>query len=186
MHCPKCLKYVPYGAKYCQNCGEAIPDTVRKNAYQKTLWGKLQRLEDWYKTLALKKVTDSIIFKAFILAVILGYGLFNLYLNGTQLKIMDSDMYDVQYNTKLDEYYVLTEADEVVLNLYIPNKASTLHLTGYDAEGAVLEERTIAPADFENPESLAIKRDAYAYLTLEMQQGETAKGQLKCLVTAIP
>lgn len=186
MHCPKCLKYVPYGAKYCQSCGEAIPTDERSNAYKKTIWGKLQRIEDWYKTLALKKITDSVIFKVLILLIILGIGLFNVYRNGTQLKIMDSDMYNVQYNTALEEYYILTDADEVVLNLYIPKKTEGLLLTGYDESGNVLEKRTLTASDYEKTDVLRVRKDEYAYLTLDAAKENTGIAQLKFLVLSEP
>lgn len=184
MHCSKCLKHVPYGAKYCRNCGEAIPEAERAAAYKKTLWGRLQQLEDWYKTLTLKKFTGSTIFKIFVLVLILAVGVVNIIKNGTALKILDSDAYSAQYNTKLEEYYILTDADEVVLSLYIPNRAESLLLTGYDGDGSVLEQRTLTAAEFTNADAMRIRRDEYAYLTLEAVRGSDVISHLKFLVLA--
>ena len=182
MHCPKCLKNVPYGAKYCRSCGEAIPEAERSAAYKKTLWGRLQQLEDWYKTLTLKKLTGSVVFKILILVLILAVGVVNIVKNGVALKILESDAYSAQYNTKLEEYYILTDADEVVLSLYIPNRAESLILTGYDDDGAAIEQRTLTTAEFANADAMRIRKDEYAYLTLEAIHGTDVISQLKFLV----
>ena len=184
MHCIKCLKSAPYGAKYCRSCGEVIPEAERAAAYKKTLWGRLQQLEDWYKTLTLQKFTGSIVFKILILVLILAVGVINIARNGTALKILDSDAYSAQYNTKLEEYYILTEADEVVLSLYIPNRAESLLLTGYADDDTVMEQRTLTAAEFTNADAMRIRRDEYAYLTLEAVRGTDVISQLKFLVLA--
>ncbi len=186
MHCPTCLSYVPYGAKYCRNCGEAIPAETQNEAYNKTLWGKLSHLENWYKTLALKKVTDSWIFRILVLLIILLIGVVNVIKNGTQLKITAGEAYDVQYNTVLEEYYILTDADEVYLNLYIPNHAESLLLTGYDESGKVIEQRTLTVKAYTDGTALRVRKDDYAYLTLDSMQGENSLSKLKFLVLTQP
>ncbi len=182
MHCSKCLNHVPYGAKFCPHCGEAIAQKTIDAAYKKTVWGKLQRLEDWYKTIALKKVTESWIFRGAVLLIILGVGIFNVYKNGNELKIMPSETYTVQYNTKLDEYYICTAEKEIALNLYVPQKSGILTVCGYDEDDTVLETRILTAKQLEEPDALKVESDAYAYLTLNVTENEKPKSSLRCTV----
>lgn len=186
MHCPKCLNHVPYGAKYCQSCGESIPEETRKAAYNKTFWGKLQRIEDWYNTITLKKFTGSLFFKIAILLLILAIGIINVIQKGMQTKILDSEIYTVQYNTQKEEYYILTDAEEVVLQLYVPKRIDTLILTGYDNNDNVLLERTISAEDIGSKDALRVKKDEYAYLTLNAMRSGKHNTSLKFLVLSEP
>lgn len=121
MKCSKCKDINIDKANYCKKYGYHFTENEQKKAHRKTLFGKLEMLEKAYSVCSLKIITDSLIFKigSLLLMTIIGIMLFTNMEN--KLRILDSDNYQVQYNTKLDEYYLILYEDETKLNLYKPD-----------------------------------------------------------------
>lgn len=142
MKCIKCKEKNISSANYCQKCGNKFSEEEKKQAHKKTLVGKLELAEKAYKVCTLKVITDHIIFKISSIIILIIGGLFLVFNNGNKVKILDDSQYVLEYNTKLDEYYIKTTNDKISLKLYVPNKASDLTIMHMANENK-LEEKTI-------------------------------------------
>ncbi len=140
MNCSKCKKKNIKKANYCKFCGNKFSQEEREEAYNKGFVAKLKKIKKWYELCSLKVITDNIIFKIIILLVVIGIGFYNFFAVGKSdnLTIIDNNIYDVTYNEKLDEYYVVIinneneDALRLALDLYIPSKVDCLNLKYYD------------------------------------------------------
>ena len=140
MICGKCQEKNLYKAHYCKKCGYKFSEEERQKAYDKTIYGTLNKVKDVYETISLDKITGNIYFKIISILVVLGYGIFSFVNNGNELKILDSDQYKVQYNTKTKEYYLLSDDAQVNVSLYLPKEADSIHVREFDSTSTVLEE----------------------------------------------
>ena len=182
MLCEKCNSTLDYGAKYCTTCGEKISSELLTEEYSHTLWGKIQNIEDWYSKLSLQKFTGHIIVKIVVLVAILAYGVFQLYQNGTDIKILASDSYSVAYNQSADEYYIKTAEQETNLNLYIPSFTDNVRLTGYDKDGGIMNEKTLSPEDCKQEDAFLIKKNEFAYTTIQLIRNNNPADSLKIYI----
>ena len=140
MICKKCNEKNLYKAHYCQKCGYAFTDEDREIAYSKTIYGLYNKLEDLYKKLTLDTITGSIYFKVLSIVCVLAVGVYGFLSNGNQMKIMESEQYEVQYNTKTCEYYLLTDLDEISVALYLPKEAEVLRVLEVDSYNQLVNE----------------------------------------------
>ena len=63
--------------------------------------------------------------------------------HGDHLTILKSDAYQVQQEMQTGEYYVLTEEDSLVLELYFPRKVENLmYERSFSAEDAITLEKS--------------------------------------------
>lgn len=147
MKCIKCRQENINSANYCKKCGYHFSKSEQKIAKSHTLVGKLENIEQAYKVCSLKIITDNIIFKIVSLLIIIALGIFFVMQNGTIVKIKDSKEYNIQYNTKLDEYYLLVNQDETNLNLYIPNKTESFNIKLMDLDNNLIEEDNYKDTD---------------------------------------
>ncbi len=138
MKCIKCMTVNISKAKYCKNCKYEFSDSERKIARGKTLIGKIETLEKAYKMSTLQTITGHILFKISGLLLVLGLGLYFWYVNGIDVKLLKSDSYFIEYNTYENEYYLVTEYDETVLNLYIPNRTEGIKVSHYNERDELL------------------------------------------------
>ena len=141
MKCPKCNKKNITKASYCIKCKYEFTEEEQEKAYKKTLFGRLESLEEWYNHLTLSTITDHIAFKILMILIVLGLGLFYYFTRGIDTNILSSDTYEVYYNKDKKEYYLLTEdnIDEIQLELYIPNRLKELDIEHYDINDKLLE-----------------------------------------------
>lgn len=140
MKCSQCGMENIVQAKFCRGCGHAFSSEEQEVAYQKTIFGKLDAIEAWWNRLSLKVVTEHMLFRILVIVGILGYGVYMFYQNGAQLRILESDAYRIQYNEDSKEYYLLTEMDEVALNMYIPFQADIIMIEQVK-DGVVLDQQ---------------------------------------------
>lgn len=54
--------------------------------------------------------------------------------DGTSFKIKENDNYKVEYNEKLDEYYIYSKKESAALDLYIPNSVDSLIVKRFDGK----------------------------------------------------
>lgn len=147
MRCIKCgIKNITK-ADYCKRCGNKFSEKEQKTARRKTIIGKIELIEDIYNTCTLKVITGHIAFKICSLLIVLGIGISFWINNGLNLKLLDGDNYDVQYNTNEDEYYLLTTDTKVFLNLYVPNRTEDIVITHYDIDNNLIEEKKYKPTE---------------------------------------
>lgn len=132
MKCIKCETTNINKANYCKSCGYHFSKEEQEAAKSKTFVGKLEKLEDWYKKCTLKFITGHIAFKIVSLLIVLIIGLSFFFRFGSSFKILESDEYTIKYNANLNEYYLLTNNDQISLNLYKPNRLKALQIIHQD------------------------------------------------------
>ncbi len=139
--CPKCSYPNTLKAIYCKNCGEKIPEKNKEEVYKKTIYYKLELIKQWYDHLTLSTITSHPFFRACIIGLILGYGGANLIFKGANLAIEDDSNYDIIYNDKMSEYYLIVPEDveKIPINLYIPRRLDNMHILHYREDGVLLE-----------------------------------------------
>lgn len=147
MKCIKCRTKNINKANYCKKCAYKFSEVEQKAARKKTVVGKIEWLEKAYNTCTLKIITDHIIFKIICLLGILFTGISFWINNGINLKILDSDNYNISYNVNEKEYYLITSNDKVLLNLYVPNRTKKIIITHYDENNNIIEEETYTPKE---------------------------------------
>ncbi len=181
MKCNKCESPLTYGDKFCNVCGEKITKDVYNEDYKKTIWGKIDKFTDWYDTLFLKKITDSIIFKIVLLALILLCGVFDVYTDLADIRILESENYTAEYNKKLDEYYVYTDDEEVILNVYIPGYTEKVKIKEFQ-EDVIKNEREITSVQG-NSGLIAVKKGEFDYILIDAVKDEKTTDSVKLYVT---
>jgi len=147
MRCIKCgIKNIT-SANYCKRCANKFTKKEQKKSRQKTIVGKIELIENVYNTCTLKIITDHIIFKICSLLIVLGIGIYFWVNNGLDLKLLNGDNYDIQYNIKEDEYYFMTSNTKVFLNLYVPNRTEEIVVKHYDKSNEIIEEKKYKPTE---------------------------------------
>lgn len=147
MKCTKCDSLLHYGDRFCNTCGEKINKKTYEEDYKKTIWGKLDKINDWWETFTLRKFIDNWVVKIIILLLVLVWGFFDAYTELSDIKFLESENYMIEYNKKLDEYYIRTSEEEVELNLYIPRYSDKIIVTEYNGE-EVLSEKEMLPEEY--------------------------------------
>ncbi len=181
MKCINCDTSLHYGDKYCNSCGEKVEKGAYDKDYSKTLWGKLDKLCDWWETFTLKKFIDHWITKALILLAVLLWGVFDAYTDIANIKFLESDNYSIEYNTKDDEYYIRTNEKEVELNLYIPRYSERITITEYSGDKVVSSKEILAKNYKEKP--VKVKNNKYNHVIISSVRGEKITDTVKFYVT---
>lgn len=104
MQCRKCGNENIGSANYCRSCGQPFSEEERKAAYDKTIFGKLDKLEDLKGWLDFSKITGNRIVRAAFLICLLALVVFNVSRNGTHLAIGSSEDYTVAYHQEKEAY----------------------------------------------------------------------------------
>ncbi len=141
MKCPKCNKKNITKASYCINCKYEFTEEEQEKAYSKTIYGRLESIQEWYYHLTLSTITDHIAFKILMVLIVLGLGIFYYYTRGINTSIISSEQYEVYYNDNKQEYYLVTPDDlnEINLELYIPNRVNELYIEHYNINDKLIE-----------------------------------------------
>ncbi|MBR0451632.1 MAG: zinc ribbon domain-containing protein [Oscillospiraceae bacterium] len=147
MKCKKCGHENLIKAQYCSSCGYKFSDEERQAAYDKTFWGKLDKIQEAKEWITLDKITGSKYFKIALLILIILWGIMSKSNMGTEMMLLESDEYTVRYNSNLDEYYVFTDKNEVDLNLYLPGKPTGITVTSTTLDGSPINQEEYAIGD---------------------------------------
>ncbi len=142
MICEKCKTENRIKANYCGNCGHPFTDAQRNDAYAKTIYGRFEKLEDLWKTVSLDKITGSAIVKILSLVAVLVYGGWTIYQNGTQFRPLEHESYELQYNQDVNEYYLISQHDDIQLQLYLPKQADEVTVVQLDENNELLSTET--------------------------------------------
>ena len=126
MRCEKCWNENIASANYCRFCGAPFTEEAQKKAYDKTVFGVLDRIENLKSWMDLSKFTGNRIVRIVFLLILAALVVFNISRNGSHLAIQKSEEYTVTYNQAANEYYVLTEQDEIGLNTYLPKETDAV------------------------------------------------------------
>lgn len=147
MKCIKCTEKNINSANYCKKCGYNFSDIERNAARRWSFVWFLEKIDKIKEIFDLSFITDHIVFKIISILVILGIGILNFLDKGVNLKILESSNYKVQYNTEIDEYYLITNNNQINLNLYIPNRTNNLALKHLDKENNIILEKNYQKAE---------------------------------------
>ena len=180
MNCEKCHKELNYGANYCIECGEKIDTAIYQKQYDKTIWGLLDKLKNWWDTVSLKKITDHLIFKTLALIGVIVWAAFVYYTNYANIKFLESNDYRIEYNKTQDEYYLRTDKNEVGLKIRVPAGSDNLIVKGY-IDGEQAEEDKLTTNEYKN-KGIIIKKDEFDYVIVESLNSEKLTDSVKLYV----
>lgn len=141
MKCRKCGNKNAYQANYCYTCGNKFTKEDQEKASNEGITGVLKKSKKWYDTLTLSVITSKLWFRILSILGILFISFIGIYLNGTHLKIVESEDYSYQYNEKLKEYYLYTKDSSTKLNLYAVGKKDSLIVEYYSENGNLIVSR---------------------------------------------
>lgn len=147
LKCIKCETENIRAASFCKNCGYEFTDK-EKEVVKK--WGIVWFLEKFDKAKSvwnLGFITDHILFKIGSIVLVLAIGIYFWITNGINIKLKESSEYNIQYNEKNKEYYLLTEKEQTELNLYIPNRAKEISIKHMDQNGKELDKKDYKQSD---------------------------------------
>lgn len=147
MKCIKCTEENINKANYCKKCAYKFSKKEQEIARKHTFVGKLELLEKVYNVCKLKIITDHILFKILSVLFVLSVGIYVLLNDGIDLKLLNSKEYEIQYNTKNEEYYLISEKDKIPLNLYVPNRVENIEIKHYSKDGKMLEKNKYVKGD---------------------------------------
>ena len=179
MKCRKCKKENILKAKYCQKCGEKFTDKEREEAYNKTIFGKIDFFQKMKSIATLNFITGNIFFKIASLLIVLGIGLYFLFTMGINTKILNSKDYQINYNKKSNEYYLIVDdnKDSIVLNLYRPNRTKKMIVYTYDLEDKEIDKTKVSKDD-----KITLTTYKDDYYIIESNYSNKKKDKLKIYV----
>lgn len=138
MQCRKCKTENRACAKYCKSCRNEFTEQEQNKAKNKSIEGIIVRIlerKDKIKSyVSLSFITDKIWFQVLSILLVLGIGVYFSLQNGIHLRIEKSDAYQINYNQKLEEYYLLVKGEEAKLNLYIPYQGQDVTVKHMEGE----------------------------------------------------
>lgn len=147
MKCPQCKKKNLNQANYCQKCGRKFTDSEKEAVKENFFVAVMERIQLAKDLVTFDFITGHPIFKILSVLIVLAVGIYMVATKGYQLRVLDSNIYQVEYNQKLKTYYVLLpnqskkkSVKEVDVLLYVPNRIKKLDLAYYDEEGKLLQQ----------------------------------------------
>ena len=145
MKCKKCEFENIIKASYCHNCGNKFTEEEKKKAYHKTIYGKIEELENVKSIVTLDKITSHIAFRIISLLIVLGIGIYFLLTMGIDTKLLKSEKYEIFYSKEVNEYYLIVDDNlsSVDVSLYRPNRVEKLVIYHYDMSDNLIEEKEI-------------------------------------------
>lgn len=141
MKCSKCKYDNRIKANYCYKCGYKFTEEEKNKVFNETSIGRLENIEDKISNLDFR---NHKWYKILSIIITLGIGLFYFFIYGFRFKILESPNYKIQYNKKADEYYIITEKDEVAVNLYTPGSDGQVKITLYNENKKALSSNKVS------------------------------------------
>ena len=173
MKCSNCGKENLLSAKYCAGCGSPFTDEERQAAYDKTFYGKLDKIKEAKSWISLNKITSNIVFRILFLAAIIALGILGGNNRGTEMTVLESSQYRVYYNEDTRDYFLATDMDSVSVELYLPGKPEGLTVMTLNSESEMIAEdsynigdRIVLPRD---PDKMYIIEGDYEDTTREIR-----------------
>ena len=140
MKCSKCGKENLIKARFCSECGNPFTDEERQSAYDRTIYGKLDKIGEAKGWLTLNKITSNPIVRIAILIIILAIGLLSGNNRGDRMTVLESDEYKVYYNTETKDYFLNTDKDEVSVGIYLPGTPSGISVYTLNEQAEAIDE----------------------------------------------
>jgi len=140
MKCSKCGKENLIKARFCSDCGNPFTDEERQAAYDRTIYGKLDKLNEAKGWLTLNKITSNPFVRIAVLALIIAIGFISGNNRGDTMAIMESDEYKVYYNSKTRDYFLNTDKDRVSVGIYLPGTPSGISVYTLNEQAEAIDE----------------------------------------------
>lgn len=147
MKCNNCNTENMLKACYCKECGQQFTQQEKDAAYNKTVFGVVDRISDIWGYLSLDFITGSRWFRGLVLVVLALYMGFVMISNGNKMKIMDSADYDVTYLTDTKVWCLSAQQETVTVDLYIPGKAETVDVITLNQNNETVSYGTYSAED---------------------------------------
>jgi len=141
MKCKNCKTENIMKADYCKACGHQFTEKEKKKAYNRTVFGIIDNVLNLKSYITFDFITGNRWFKVASLLFLILYSVLVLKLNGSQIRILDSRDYDVEYNKTTKEYFLVTDEKQIGLNLYIPEKTDKVNLITVDSNDKLINEK---------------------------------------------
>ena len=180
MICKYCKTKNRLEAEYCKGCGRKFSDTDRDKSHFHGPIGKINLIEEIYNKVFFKKILDSNLFKLVLLLIFVAINVYNFsFKGGNKIQLVNSKNYKIEYNEKVDDYYIILNKDESsqVLNVYIPNSIKSLESVKYSEDNSILENNKLKVGD---PIVIEANTDENNYYVIKDSKDST--NSLKVLV----
>ena len=141
MKCKNCKTDNILKADYCKACGHQFTEKEKQKAYNKTVFGIIDKILSIKSHITFDFITGNRWFKVVSLLGLILYSFLVLKINGTQMRILDSREYDIEYNKTTKEYFLVTDENQIGLKLYIPEKAEKINLLTVDSNDTQLSNK---------------------------------------------
>ncbi len=153
MNCKNCNHKNIISASYCVNCGAPFTKEEKENAYNKTIYGKIEKLEELKGYITLEAITGHPVFRIAIIVLILIVGLLVGRPHGNNMAIMENEAYTVSQNEENGEFYLLTKQEEVGVSLYLPQEAESITVLTPEGETEIIEvgDSIVLATNYEEP-----------------------------------
>ena len=171
MKCTNCNTENLRKANYCKNCGQAFTQQEKDEAHKRSVVGKLEKAEEvkgkadkLKDILSLNFITDNVwvrlalIVLPFMFSLVVGGGV----KGGDKIKIRDSNLYDVYYNTTTQEYFVDIDSGSVNLALYVPNGTQQINVYFKETTGYEYQSGSYGLED-----AITVQENTNGYYTIE-------------------
>ncbi len=178
MKCIKCGTKNVHNANYCKKCAYEFSLNEQKAAEKWTFIGIVKRIEEVKEKVTFGWIFDSLIFKILSILVVLIVGLLFVFNNGSDFRLLESDVYSIKYNEELDEYYLFTKEDKVDLSMYIPKAIEKFNVKLYENKDIMLSD-----VDYDLDDNIVLySNDNLGYYELEVKYNEKDSDVLKLFV----
>lgn len=141
MKCKNCKTENIMKADYCKACGYQFAEKEKKKAYNRTIFGLIDNILNIKSYITFDFITGNRWFKVISLIVLIMYSLLVLKINDSELRILDTRDYDIEYNKTTKEYYLVTDKTTTGLKLYVPEKNKEINLITVDKNDKQLNRK---------------------------------------------
>ncbi len=177
MKCLKCHKENVYKANFCKYCGNKFTEEEKEIAKRKGFTGFLRMVSEWYDKTSLSVATGHPAYQIASVILVLCVGIYFIITKGTDLRLLESPNYKIQYNENNDEYYLLFSKEKenrnvsVPLELYVPNRIEKLQVIYYNDQDEILEENI-----YDKDATINLKPNFYVIKDLSNKEKELKVG----------
>lgn len=147
MICKNCQCENNYNANYCKKCGQQFSDEQRKQAFDGTWAGQIEKFFEIVSWAKLEKITGNKIVRIGVIVVLLLTGLSNMMNHGVHFTIEDGQNYEILSSPENDSFVLLCEESSVTLQLYVPSGVQAITVKKMDDAKTVLSEHEYDVSD---------------------------------------
>ena len=142
-------------------------------AYNETFWGKTDALIQKYENNKLKKFTGNYLFRIVVLIVSLSLIYFGFWGNEYKLRILNNEAYSIQYDMNKQEFYVLSDEQEFVIDIYIPKFCNKVRIACHSGDDVA--EKIVKREECK----IKVVKGEFDHITIEALRGEKAMQSIK-------